>query len=307
MERGLFIGRFQPFHRGHLSVLQQMDKDSNFGEILIGIGSSQYRNYLDNPFSSRERRIMIERSLELEKPHRIFDIPDIHNWPLWVGYLEKRLPKFRCVYSGNNPVRSLLEEKGYEVKEATKIESISGTKIRHYMIEGKDWSSMVTEQTYDAIKSFGGEKRLLNIYRRFIRPVVTADMILDYQGKGLALIKRGIPPFKGLPALAGGHLEVGCETTKETAIREALEETGIVLDPENVHLLDVYSDPGRDPRGSNVCVVYWTKVESGSFRAGDDAKGIRIYPYNKIPNILAFDHRRMVDDYLERVVNKRTG
>ena len=85
--RALFIGRFQPLHNGHLKVIQQLSKD--FDELIIGIGSSQYSNTLDNPFSSDERKQMIEKSLNrfnINK-YNIVLIPDIHNPPKWADHV----------------------------------------------------------------------------------------------------------------------------------------------------------------------------------------------------------------------------
>ena len=60
--KALFIGRFQPFHLGHLLLLQRLSKQ--YDEFIIGIGSSQYQNTYDNPFSEEERRQMIIQSLD---------------------------------------------------------------------------------------------------------------------------------------------------------------------------------------------------------------------------------------------------
>lgn len=308
VQRGVFIGRFEPFHNGHQSVLEQMDEDCDIDEIIIGIGSSQYRNTLNNPFSSRERKIMISRSLKIEKPYRIIDIPDIHNYPLWASYVEKLLPKFKVVYSGNKDVRCLFAEKGYRVKEPKALDQISATAIRRMMIMGANWRPFVSEETYEAMHSFGGVRRLLEIHNRSVRPVVASDMLIVYQGKdseGLVLEERLYNPFKGFKAIPGGHLEVGFENTKEAAVRETEEEIGLKLDPQKVNLFNVYSDPQRDPRGPYIAVVYWTVVTEGILKAGDDAKKVKVYPFDKIPQIMAFDHKLIIDDFLSKYLTKQ--
>ena len=60
--KALFIGRFQPFHNGHLKVIQ--NSINLYDEVIIGIGSAQYSNTTDNPFTAEERKLMIERSLK---------------------------------------------------------------------------------------------------------------------------------------------------------------------------------------------------------------------------------------------------
>ena len=59
---GLCIGRFQPFHLGHLSAIKQALKKVD--KLYIGIGSSQYDHEEYNPFTAEERREMIQRALE---------------------------------------------------------------------------------------------------------------------------------------------------------------------------------------------------------------------------------------------------
>jgi len=63
-----------------------------------------------------------------------------------------------------------------------------------------------------------------------------------------------------------------------------------------VHLLGIYSDPSRDPRGHTASVVY-IGTASGQPRAADDAANVHIYPLNALPTQLAFDHARILEDY----------
>jgi nicotinamide-nucleotide adenylyltransferase len=68
MKKALFIGRFQPFHPGHLDAIKQISEP----EIIIGIGSSQYSKTTDNPYSFAERKTMIEQNLQsLHKKFKI--------------------------------------------------------------------------------------------------------------------------------------------------------------------------------------------------------------------------------------------
>ena len=81
--KALVIGRFQPFHKGHLELLLHISKD--FEKIIIGIGSSQYSNTKQNPFSGEERKKMIELALkEWISNYETIYIPDIHDSEKWV-------------------------------------------------------------------------------------------------------------------------------------------------------------------------------------------------------------------------------
>ena len=127
-------------------------------------------------------------------------------------------------------------------------------------------------------------------------PTVAADVIielLDRPGRPIVLIERRFPPPGW--ALPGGFVEVG-ETVEAAAVREAREETG--LEVELVSLLGVYSDPGRDVRGHTVGIVYVGRAR-GEPVAGDDAAAFAIVD-PRAPPPLAFDHARILADYLAR-------
>jgi len=125
------------------------------------------------------------------------------------------------------------------------------------------------------------------------KPSVTADGIV-VKGDKLLLIRRGREPFKGGYALPGGFLEYG-ERAEDCVVREVKEETG--LKTEVVRLVGVYSDPGRDPRGHLVTVVYHLKATGGRLRAGDDAKSAEWVKLDALPDF-AFDHDEIVADFL---------
>jgi 8-oxo-dGTP diphosphatase len=118
-------------------------------------------------------------------------------------------------------------------------------------------------------------------------------MLLVENGK-ILLVKRGRDPYIGHYALPGGFVEYG-EKTEEAAIREMKEETG--LDVKITYLIGVYSDPARDPRGHTVSVVYEVKRISGNLSSGDDATEAAFFSLSKLP-ALAFDHKKIVQDYL---------
>ncbi len=124
----LFIGRFQPFHSGHLDAIKQISEE----EIIIGIGSSQYSKTEENPYSFEERKKMIKKSLAgLNINYRIIAIPDIHDAKNWVAHVKKIVGKFDVVYTGNNFVKQLFEEKKYKVKPIKIKIKTSGSEIRN--------------------------------------------------------------------------------------------------------------------------------------------------------------------------------
>jgi 8-oxo-dGTP diphosphatase len=131
-----------------------------------------------------------------------------------------------------------------------------------------------------------------HISRRYKNPVPTVDIVIEHP-QGLVLIERAKPPPGW--ALPGGFVEYG-ESLEEAALREAEEETGL-----KVRLLGqfhTYSDPDRDPRQHTITTVY-IAAGAGAPRAASDAARLAIFPPQDLPDNLAFDHSRILADYLK--------
>lgn len=150
--KALFIGRFQPFHIGHLDALTQISED----KIIIGIGSSQYSKTEENPWTFEERKQMIDHALAHENlNYQIIAIPDIHDEKNWVEHVEKIVGKFDLVYTGNDWVQKLFEEKGYVVKKIEIKIQISGTELRKMIREENgEWKKYVPKNTVNLIHNF---------------------------------------------------------------------------------------------------------------------------------------------------------
>jgi 8-oxo-dGTP diphosphatase len=131
---------------------------------------------------------------------------------------------------------------------------------------------------------------------RPVTPALAADAIIelvDYPNRPIVLIERAFPPFGW--AIPGGFVDVG-ERVETAAIREAQEEVGLGV--RLVALLGVYSDPARDHRGHTVTAVYVAEA-SGIPVAADDAKNCQIFNIDGLPELLAFDHHQVLQDYLD--------
>lgn len=143
---------------------------------------------------------------------------------------------------------------------------------------------------------------LLNAYREltsvhegveYRRPGLTVDGIVVSHGN-ILLIRRKNPPFQGRYALPGGFVDHG-ESVENAVAREMEEETGLKVEIDQ--LVGVYSDPGRDPRGHVVSVVFSLESVGGELRCGSDADRVKYFSLDDLPE-LAFDHRRIIMDYL---------
>lgn len=123
-------------------------------------------------------------------------------------------------------------------------------------------------------------------------PLLAADCVLFDDDGRVLLIRRGHPPFEGQFALPGGFVEVG-ETVEHACRRELIEETGATA--EELRLVGVYSEPGRDPRGHVCSVVFAGRTEAQPVSGGDDAADAGwIADWREQP--LAFDHNQILED-----------
>ena len=166
MRRGFYIGRFQPYHNGHHEVLEHIAKEVD--EIVIGIGSAQLSHQVDNPFTAGERVLMITRALEsLGCPYYVIPIEDIQRNSLWVAHVRSMTPPFDLCYSSNPLVVRLFTEAGVKVQSPAMYEreTLSGTKIRERILNGKPWKKLLPPAVVQVIREIDGDERLCQIAR----------------------------------------------------------------------------------------------------------------------------------------------
>lgn len=285
----LFIGRFQPFHLGHQAAIRYIVNDCN-DYVIIGVGSSQEHHTADNPFTFKERSEMITSSLGDSINYTIVPIPNINDYQRWVKHVASLTPKFDVVYTCNKTVRNLFTKEGFGVREQRRDINVCASDIRTLMSKGDEgWKSLVPQGTLDTIIEVDGESRVRSAFgEKFSKPAVTVDALVVRESKVL-LIKRKNDPFKDMWALPGGFVDYG-ESTEEAVARELLEETS--LNAKGVRLTGVYSNPGRDPRGHIISLVYLVNAE-GVPKAGDDTKEFKYFSIDNLPP-MAFDHERII-------------
>ena len=167
VNRGLYVGRFQPFHLGHLGAIKEVLEEVD--ELAIVIGSAQYSHNPSNPFTAGERLVMIRRALEEAKVDIskvwIVPVPDVHLHMLWVSALEGYTPKFNLVYSNEPLTRRLFMEAGYTVKSIPYYNRniYMSTIIREKMIKDENWTELVPKSVADFIKEIDGVNRLRDL------------------------------------------------------------------------------------------------------------------------------------------------
>ena len=162
--RALYIGRFQPYHNGHQSVLERIAGEVD--EVVIGIGSAQLSHHQENPFTAGERILMITRALaDLPCPFYVIPIEDLRRNALWVAHVVSMAPPFERIFSSNPLVVQLFSEAGRVVTSPDMYErhTHSGTEIRRRMLAGEDWKELVPQAVVDVIEEINGVQRLNRI------------------------------------------------------------------------------------------------------------------------------------------------
>ena len=158
------MGRFQPFHLGHLDLVKKILEECD--EIIIAVTSSQF-NYLEkDPFTAGERIEMIHSSLkesgvDLSRCF-VIGIENQFNIATWASYLKAALPHFDKVYSGNDYVSMLLADSEIKVAPPKFLDrdQYNATKIRSMIINDENWQELVAKAVSQYIKKINGVNRL---------------------------------------------------------------------------------------------------------------------------------------------------
>jgi nicotinamide-nucleotide adenylyltransferase len=167
--RGLYVGRFQPFHLGHLGAIKYSLKEVD--ELVIVIGSAQYSHNANNPFTAGERLVMVRRALfEAGVDYSklwIVPVPDVHLHMLWVSAVEGYTPKFNALFSNEPLTKRLFMEAGYEVKTVPLFErkTYVSTIVREKMVKDNSWMELVPKSVADFILEIDGVNRLIDLTR----------------------------------------------------------------------------------------------------------------------------------------------
>lgn len=164
MQRAFYVGRFQPVHEGHESVLREIA--ARHDELVVGIGSADKSHSLANPFTAGERHVMLTRTLEdVDVRASVVPIVDVDRNALWVSHVRSLCPPFDVVYANNPLVNRLFEEAGVTVEALPMFnrQEYEGTSIRERMRSGDPWEHLVPDPVVDAIDDVDGVARLRQI------------------------------------------------------------------------------------------------------------------------------------------------
>lgn len=335
----VFIGRFQPFHNGHLAVIKHGAEIAN--KVLVLVGSAAGPRCYRNPFVFDERRYMIVSAAETigiatDKitVHRLDDAA--YNDAQWMSNVQKIV---RDV-ADNGTVTLIGHSKdatSYYLKlfpqwantEVPSYGSVNGTDIRtsYFSNIGHMWlndadtlvpptvhsflNAFISTLDYEKIKQ---EYEFVVKYKAawanspYPPTFVTVDAVVVQSGHVL-LVKRGAQPGLGQWALPGGFIAQD-ERVADAVIRELREETGIkVPDPVlrgSVVARDVFDDPHRSSRGRTITHASLIKLRDDvvlpKVKGGDDAAKAQWVPIASLDPAYFFeDHYFIVQNMIARI------
>lgn len=169
--RGILVGRFQPFHLGHLSAVKNSSKDVD--ELIIAIGSSQRSHEFRNPFTAGERIEMIRETLIAEEKIdedriMLIPVPDTNIHHLWTYQMDLLVPRYDRIYTNDPFTKYLFTERGVDVIEPRlhRRRDFSATKVRRRMVTDGDWQSLVSPKTAEFITKINGVKRIKSLFQQ---------------------------------------------------------------------------------------------------------------------------------------------
>ena len=164
MTRGIYIGRFQPYHEGHHAMVERIAGEVD--ELVLGIGSADQSHTARNPFTAGERIMMLTKATaDMDLITYAVPIEDLNRNAVWVSHVQSMSPRFDVAYSNNPLVVRLFGEAGVEVRQSPmyRREEFEGTEVRDRIAEDGDWESLVPDAVVETIEEIDGVARIQQI------------------------------------------------------------------------------------------------------------------------------------------------
>jgi bifunctional NMN adenylyltransferase/nudix hydrolase len=333
-DAAILIGRFQPFHNGHATLLKQALEMAD--HALVVLGSSFRARNAKNPFTWEERAAMIIASFDEADARRIIFVPvrDYYNDVRWAAAVEEGVhtameragcatPRLALVGFHKDASSAYLGLfPRWSLKASERQGDIDATPLRGFYLNGNEaaWATSRAQipsavaqyledwRTQPAFAAMREEHETVEADKQKwgLGPFITLDAVVTVAGHVL-LVRRRHPPGKGLWAIPGGFLE-GRERLLQGAIRELKEETGLAIkDAELVEALRavaVFDHPDRSQRGRVITHAHWFDLPLPALpivAGADDAAEARWFPIAELPGMeaeLFEDHFVILDRFL---------
>ena len=167
MTTGLYVGRFQPFHLGHLEavkyILTQVD------DLVIVVGSAQHSHTMEDPFTAGERITMIRLALKEagvdSNRYLVMPLPDAEFHKVWVAHLLSQTPEFHVAFTNESLTGRLLKEARLKVVKIPFYhrDTYTATEVRKRMLNNGDWEALLPKKVAAYLKRIGGVERMRDL------------------------------------------------------------------------------------------------------------------------------------------------
>ncbi|WP_306673684.1 bifunctional nicotinamide-nucleotide adenylyltransferase/Nudix hydroxylase [Tahibacter caeni] len=319
----VFIGRFEPFHNGHLAVLRQALNIAR--RVIVLVGSAGKPRSTRNPWNANEREVMIRAAAGADAERlRIQPLADhLYNEAAWIGAVQRQVAGAIVADGAGENVRTGLigrdkDASGYYLHEFPQwelcnvqhCEVLSATEIREHLFSADEGGRLLIRANVpapvaamlDAFRRTPGYAQLvreftfLRNYRKawesapYPPTFVTVDAVVVHSGHVL-LVRRGAEPGKGLFALPGGFVGQQ-ETLLDACLRELREETRLKLPAPvlkgSLKGERVFDHPDRSQRGRTITHAFHFDFAGGELppvRGADDAAKAHWLPLAEALNL----------------------
>lgn len=325
----VFIGRFQPFHNGHLSVIKKGLQQAE--QMIILCGSAHQPRSTRNPWSVSEREAMIRSTLSTDDNQRVYIAPlmdIVYNDESWVRNVQATINGLVTTHHRTPHCRAKVglighskDESSYYLNlfpqwDALNVENhnnISATPIREAILDSgvcadafehlphsvqQHMRTFCETEIYQHIKS---EYAFVANYRDawsiapYAPTFVTVDAIVVQSGHVL-MVERKARPGKGLLALPGGFVD-GNEKLIDACLRELREETRLKVPAPvlkgSIKSQQVFDDPYRSARGRTITHGFYIELEPNKalpkVKGSDDAKHALWVPLAELDPSVIFE------------------
>ena len=161
------MGRFQPFHLGHLEAVKHIL--TQVGEIVIVVGSPQQSHTLENPFTAGERITMIRLALRgagvNSDCYSVMPLPDAEFHKVWVAHLLSQIPEFQIAFTNEPLTGRLLKEAGLKVEKIPfhQRDTYTATEVRRRMLNSEDWEALLPKNVGAFLRTIGAVERMRDL------------------------------------------------------------------------------------------------------------------------------------------------
>jgi bifunctional NMN adenylyltransferase/nudix hydrolase len=334
-QSALIIGRFQPFHQGHLELITSALQQAQ--HVILVIGSARGPRGLRNPFTAAERIEMLKANkIAGEDRLHFVEVRDyFYNNAGWINEVrekvrEKQVALGISTESGHTAIVGHQKDESssyltwfpdWSRLEIASLREVNATPIRQaYLREAasietekdlspatKQWLQNFAKSTfYQELKA---EQIAIDAYKKSwsvapYPPVFVTTDVLLVCNEHILLIQRKHAPGKGLWANPGGFLD-GQEMILDCALRELAEETALQVPEkelrESLAAVRVFDHPLRSSRGRTIThahLFHLKRAELPAFKASDDAMNARWVPLldiGKMESELFEDHFHIIN------------